>query len=35
MLDQAVYSINNRPRKQLNYLTPYEYFHKSKVAFQT
>ena len=33
-IDIAVYSLNNRPRKKLNYLTPSEAISKISVAFQ-
>ena len=33
-VDAAVESINNRPRKRLGYLTPYEVFVEGKIAFQ-
>jgi IS30 family transposase len=33
-VDAAVGSINNRPRKRLNYLTPYEVFVEGRIAIQ-
>jgi len=33
-VDDAVKSINNRPRKRLGYLTPYEVFVEGKIAIQ-